>query len=273
MAPAGRPTRGCAVRDRVCVVTGGATGIGRAAAMEMAARGGRVVVSDIDDAAGATTVAEIGAAGGEAAYVHCDVRSRDDIRALMDAAVEKYGGIDLLHNNAGVHESAFSETLTVHELDEEVWDAVYEINLRGVWLCTKYAAPHLLRSTRGPAIVNASSTGGVVGYPMASAYGATKAGVILLTKTTAIDLGPTVRCNCYCPAAVDTPMVSKYFETAEDPDAIIKALVGSHLIPRLGRPEEIARLVCFLGSDDASWITGQSFIIDGGSLAWRGTNA
>ena len=98
-------------------------------------------------------------------------------------------------------------------------------------------------------------------------------GVIVLTKTTAVDLGPTVRCNCYCPAAVDTPMVSKYFETAEDPDAIIRALVGSHIIPRLGKPEEIARLVCFLGSDEASWITGQSFIIDGGSLAWRGTNA
>ena len=261
------------MRDRVCVVTGGAKGIGRAAAMMMAERGGRVVVSDVDDEAGAATVAEIGRAGGEALYVHCDVRSRDDIRALMDAAVEAYGGIDLLHNNAGIHESSIAEQLTVHELDEEVWEEVYEINLRGVWLCTKYAAPHLLRSTRGPAIVNASSTGGVLGYPMASAYGATKGGVIILTKTTAVDLGPTVRCNCYCPAAVDTPMVSRYFETAEDPDAIIRALVGSHIIPRLGKPEEIARLVCFLGSDEASWITGQSFIIDGGSLAWRGTNA
>ena len=260
------------MRDRVCVVTGAGQGIGRAAAMEMAARGGRVVVSDMNDESGVETTALIEAAGGEAVYIHCDVRSRDDIRALVDGAVEAFGGIDLLHNNAGVHESAFSDRLMVHELDEEVWDRVYEINLRGTWLCTKYAAPHLLRSTRGPAIVNASSTGGVLGYPMASAYGATKAGVILLTKTTAIDLGPTVRCNCYCPAAVDTPMVSKYFETAEDPEAIIKALVGSHIIPRLGRPEEVAKLVCVLGSDDASWITGQSFIIDGGSLAWRGAN-
>ena len=240
--------------------------------MMMAERGGRVVVSDVDDEAGAATVAEIGGAGGEALYVHCNVRSGDDIRALMDAAVEAYGGIDVLHNNAGIHESSIAEQLTVHELDEAVWEE-YEINLRGVWLCTKYAAPHLLRSARGPAIVNAASTGGVLGYPMASAYGATKGGVIILTKTTAVDLGPTVRCNCYCPAAVDTPMVSKYFETAEDPDAIIRALVGSHIIPRLGKPEEVARLVCFLGSDEASWITGQSFIIDGGSLAWRGTNA
>jgi NAD(P)-dependent dehydrogenase (short-subunit alcohol dehydrogenase family) len=260
------------MQDRVCVVTGGASGIGRAGAMMMAERGGRVVVSDVDDATGEATVGEITAAGGEAVYVHCDVRSRDDIMGLMEAAVDAFGGIDLLHNNAGIHESAIAEKLTVHELDEEVWEAVYEINLRGTWLCTKYAAPHLLASKRSPAIVNAASTGGVLGYPMASAYGATKGGVIVLTKTTAVDLGPTVRCNCYCPAAVDTPMVSKYFETADDPDAIIAALVGSHIIPRLGRPEEIAKLVCFLGSDDASWITGQSFIIDGGSLAWRGTN-
>ena len=108
---------------------------------------------------------------------------------------------------------------------------------------------------------------------MAAAYCSTKGAMIQLTRVTAIDLAPTVRCNCYCPAAVDTPMVSRYFETAEDPDAIIRALVGSHIIPRLGKPEEVARLVCFLGSDEASWITGQSFIIDGGSLAWRGTNA
>jgi NAD(P)-dependent dehydrogenase (short-subunit alcohol dehydrogenase family) len=261
------------LEDKVCVVTGSGGGIGRAAAIEMASRGAKVVVSDVNHEGGAETVRLIHAAGGEAHYIPCNVRSRDEIQDLMEGTVEKYGGIDVLHNNAGVHESSFSDTLTVHELDEEVWEAVYEINLRGVWLCTKYAAPHLLKSTKGPAIVNASSVGGVIGYPMASAYGATKGGVITLTKTTAIDLAPTVRCNCYCPAAVDTPMVSKYFETAPDKDAIIKALVGSHLIPRLGRPEEVAKLVCFLASDESSWITGQSFIIDGGSLAWRGTNA
>ena len=261
------------MQDRVCVVTGGASGIGRAAAKEMAARGGRVVVSDIDDATGAATVAEITDAGGEAVYVHCNVRSRDEIQTLMDAAVEAFGGIDLLHNNAGIHESAhLGQAHRARARRGGLGGGLRDQPARHLALHQVRGAPPAGLEA-GPAIVNASSTGGVLGYPMASAYGATKGGVIVLTKTTAIDLGPTVRCNCYCPAAVDTPMVSKYFETAEDPDAIIRALVGSHIIPRLGRPEEIAKLVCFLGSDDASWITGQSFIIDGGSLAWRGTNA
>ena len=130
----------------------------------------------------------------------------------------------MLHNNAGVHDSDFSGELTVDTLPLDVWDKVYEINLRGLWYCTRYAAPYLRESTRGPAIVNAASIGGVTGYPMASAYCSTKGAVIQLTKTTAIDLAPTVRCNCYCPGSVDTPMIQKYFEAAEDKEAIERAL-------------------------------------------------
>ncbi len=259
---------------KVCLVTGSGGGIGRATAIEMARQGARgVVVTDVNDAGGEETVRMVEEAGAAAHYIHCNVRSVEEIQALINGAVERFGGIDVLHNNAGVHESDFGTELTVDGLSEEIWDTVYEINLRAVWLCTKYAAPHLKRSTNGPAIVNAASTGGVMGYPMASAYCATKGGVVQLTKTTAIDLAPQVRCNCYCPAAVDTPMIQKYFEAAEDKDAIQKMLVGSHLIPRVGKPEEVAKLVCFLASDDAAWITGGAYLIDGGSLAWRGSNA
>jgi NAD(P)-dependent dehydrogenase (short-subunit alcohol dehydrogenase family) len=261
------------LEDKVCVVTGSGGGIGRATALEMTRRGARVVVSDVNDDGGRETVGLVQEAGGEAEYIHCDVRDREQVQALMDGAAERFGGIDVLHNNAGVHESDFTGDLSVDTLPDEVWDRVYEINLRGVWYCTKAAAPYLRASQRGPAIVNASSTGGLTGYPMASAYCATKGAVVQLTKTTAIDLGPDVRCNCYCPAAVDTPMIQKYFEAAEDREAIEKALIGSHLIPRVGKPEEIAGLVCFLASEDAAWITGAAYVIDGGSLAWRGANA
>jgi NAD(P)-dependent dehydrogenase (short-subunit alcohol dehydrogenase family) len=260
------------LEDKVCVVTGAGSGIGRETAIEMGRRGARVVVSDVVDAAGEETVALAEAEGGRARYVHCDVRDPAQIEALMAAADDAYGSIDVLHNNAGVQESDFTTDTAVDTLPNDVWDALYEINLRAVWLATKFAAPYLRRSQRGPAIVNASSTGGLTGYPMCPAYNATKGAVIQLTKATAIDLAPTVRCNCYCPAAVDTPMVQKYFAAAEDEGALRAALVGSHLIPRLGEPSDIASLVCFLASDEASWITGTAITIDGGSLAWRGSN-
>ncbi|MHB1538990.1 MAG: SDR family NAD(P)-dependent oxidoreductase [Solirubrobacteraceae bacterium] len=261
------------LEDKVCVVTGSGGGIGRATAVEMARRGARVLVSDVNDDGGAETCTLVEEVGGEAIYLHCDVRDERQIEALMSTAAQRFGGIDVLHNNAGVQESDFTQEAAVDTLPGEVWDAVYEINLRAVWLATKHAAPHLKRSQRNPAIVNAASTGGMLGYPMCPAYSATKGAVIQLTKATAIDLAPTVRCNCYCPAAVDTPMVRKYFAAAPDEQALTKALVGSHLIPRLGQPEEIAKLVCFLASDEASWITGSAYMIDGGSLAWRGSNA
>jgi NAD(P)-dependent dehydrogenase (short-subunit alcohol dehydrogenase family) len=257
--------------DKVCVVTGSSSGIGRAAALEMASRGAKVVVSDIDDAGGEAVVGEIGEAGGAATYVHADMRSGSDIKDLMDAAVERFGRLDVLHANAGVHETDFTQETRVDLLSEEVWDRVVDVNLKAVWLCAKHAMPHL-RASGGGAIVNAASVGGLIGYPMGPAYCSTKAAIMNLTKCMAIDFAPdNVRVNCYCPAAIDTAMTRKYWEAADDKDAIQKALIGSHLIRRIGRPEEVAKLVCFLASDDASFITGSAYVIDGGSLAWRGT--
>jgi NAD(P)-dependent dehydrogenase (short-subunit alcohol dehydrogenase family) len=260
---------GSGLEEKVCVVTGSADGIGRATAVEMARRGARVVVSDVNDDMGAETVKLAEEAGGEAHYIHCDVRDVGQVEALMTGAAERFGGIDVLHNNAGVHESAFTTELAVDTLPLEVWDAVYEINLRGVWYCTRFAAPYLKQSTRGPAIVNAASTGGHTGYPMLPIYGPTKGGVLQLTKVTAVDLAP-VRCNSYSPGSTDTAMIRGYTEAAEDKEAVWRTQTETHLIRRLGDPIDIARLVCFLASDEAAWITGQDFLIDGGSLAWRG---
>jgi len=256
------------LEDKVCIVTGSADGIGKATALEMAKRGGKVVVTDIQDTMGEETVAQITGAGGEAIYVHCDVRKLDDVQGMIKAAVDRFGGIDVLHNNAGVHESVFAEELAVDTLPLDAWDAVYEINLRGVWYCTKFAAPYLKASKRGPAIVNASSTAGHAGYPMTPVYGVCKHGIIGLTKQSAIDLAP-VRCNSYSPGSTDTAMIRKYTEAAEDKEAVWRFQTENNLIRRLGDPHDIAQLVCFLASDEASWITGIDVLIDGGSLAWR----
>lgn len=255
---------------KVCVVTGSGSGMGRASAIEMARQGGRVVVTDINIANGAETVATIESEGGAAIFVPCNLRNGEEIKALMDKAAEHFGGIDVLHNNAAIHETDLTDKTSIEDLPEDIWDAVYEVNLKALWLTTRYAVPYLKQS-KSAAIVNVASTGAFVSYPQAGAYCATKGGVLLLTKATAVDLAKYgIRCNCYCPGAIETPMMQKYLEAAEDKTAIMSVLTGAHLIPRLGRPEEVAKLACFLASDDASFITGASYVIDGGTLAWRG---
>jgi NAD(P)-dependent dehydrogenase (short-subunit alcohol dehydrogenase family) len=256
---------------KVCIVTGAGSGMGRASAIEMSAQGGCVIVTDINKAAADETAAAITAAGGESRTFVCNLRKADEIKALMEFAGDTFGGIDVLHNNAAIHETDLTKHTSVEDLPEEVWDIVYEINLKALWLTTKYAAPFLKASKLGPSIVNVASTGAFVSYPQAGAYCATKGGVLMFTKAAAVDLAPYgVRCNCYCPGAIDTPMMQKYYEAAPDKEQILSVLTGAHLIPRLGKAEEIAKLACFLASDDSSFITGAAYVIDGGTLAWRG---
>jgi NAD(P)-dependent dehydrogenase (short-subunit alcohol dehydrogenase family) len=262
------------LEGKVAIVTGAGQGIGAATAVKMCEEGARVVVADVNEETGSAVVERIRTEGGEAAFVRCDVAEVEDVKRLLDETARVFGRLDVLHNNAGVHETNFTETAQSHELAEEIWDRVIAINLRGTWLCSKYAAP-LLAEAGGGVIVNAASIGGLVGYPLGGAYGPSKAGVIQLTRVMAIELAPQgTRVVCYAPGNTDTPMVQRYYEGAglspEEKEVVRAQLLGTHLVPRLARPEEVADLVIFLASDRAAMINGTCVVIDGGTTAWRG---
>lgn len=257
---------------RVAIVTGGGQGIGAASAHRMAREGASVVVSDVNVDSGESVAESIRASGGSALFVSADVSKGADVKALMTSTVEAFGQLDILHNNAGVHETSFTDRAGFPELEEEVWDRVLAINLKGTWLTSKYAAPILARSGGG-VIVNSASIGGLVGYPMGSAYGPSKAAVIHLTKVLALELASQgTRVNCYAPGNTDTGMVQQFYEggTPEHRRAVEAQLTGSHLFPRLGTPDEVANIVLFLASEESSMMTGACVVVDLGTMAWRG---
>lgn len=259
---------------KVAIVTGAGQGIGRAIAVEMARQGAAgVAVVDRNRDAAAETAELVREAGAEAEAVVCDLREREQIVAAVDGVVATLGAIDVLANNAGIIETALTDQVTVDTLPEEVWDAVYQVNLRAPWLMTKYAASHLRRSTRGPSIVNTASVSGLTGFRHGPAYCTTKGGVIQLTRVTAVDLGPHVRCNCLCPGVIETPLSRAFMEHADDPAELTRKMLSPQLIDRMGSPEEVAKLACFLASDDAAFVTGAVFTIDGGALAWSGVRS
>ena len=253
------------------VITGSAVGIGAGTARLAASRGARVMVSDMNDEAGQQLVAEIQAVGGDAVYQHCDVTDESQVKELMRVADDAFGGIDILHNNAGVHESILSDKLSLETMSRTTFEKVMDINVTGVWLCAKYALPYL-RKSNNASIINAGSTRSLSGYPQCQAYGASKGAVMQLTKMLAVDLAPdSIRVNCYCPGSIQTQIVDNFLAAAPDPKAMLNTMTQTHLIPRMGQPVDVAEVVCFLASPQSSFVNGAVWGIDGGSLAWRGT--
>jgi NAD(P)-dependent dehydrogenase (short-subunit alcohol dehydrogenase family) len=242
--------------DRVALVTGAASGIGRASSLAFAREGARVVLADVDAAGGEESVGMIEAAGGEATFVKTDVTSAADVQRLVDQAVETYGRLDCAHNNAGV----LGNPARTADCSEEEWDRIIAINLKGVWLCMRAEIPQML-AQGGGAIVNTASSAGLTGMPRMPAYVASKHGVAGVTKAAALDYAKkNIRVNAVCPGFIDTPLVQRAGATQAGADKYVPT-------GRIGRPEEVAEAVIWLCSDAASYVTGLCMAVDGAMTA------
>jgi NAD(P)-dependent dehydrogenase (short-subunit alcohol dehydrogenase family) len=249
---------------KVVVITGAAMGIGRVTAQAFAHEGGSIVIGDIDEAGRNETVRLIEDAGGKATAVQCDVRKASDVQNLIQTAVDTYGGVDVLYNSAGVVRYG-----TVEELTEDDWDFQVDINLKGSFLTCKYAIPEM-RKRGGGSIVNTASVQAFASQKTVAAYAASKGGVVSFTTTVALDHAhENIRCNCIAPGSIRTPMLEDAADTfgADDPEGAIVEWGRLHPLGRVGRPEEVANLVLFLGSDESSFCTGGCYRVDGGLLS------
>jgi NAD(P)-dependent dehydrogenase (short-subunit alcohol dehydrogenase family) len=241
---------------RSAVVTGVGSGLGQAIARELAAEGALVLGCDIDDDAGGDTMAGIGA------YLHADVSSERAVEGLIADAVERHGRLDVMVNNAAIQiEQELAETT------EQQLDRILAVNLKGVFFGCKHAV-RAMRPAGGGAIVNVASILGLVGDGILAAYCAAKGGVLGITRATAVQYGRDgIRCNAVCPGDIDTPLVQAYFNTAPDPAALRAQISAEYPLERIAQPREIARAVVFLASEDASFMSGQPLVVDGGLLA------
>ncbi|MBV9134624.1 MAG: SDR family oxidoreductase [Chloroflexi bacterium] len=249
---------------KVALVTGAASGIGRASVLAFARAGARVIAADLDAKGGAETVRLIEEAEGEAHFVRVDVSDERDVERLVAESVQTFGRLDFAHNNAGIG----APPAPLHEADRRAFERVLAVNVTGVWLCLKHEARHMLAAGHpGGAIVNTASLAGLIGFPSNVAYSASKHAVIGITRTAALEYARRgIRVNAVCPAFVHTPMVDS-FVNADPLHFSLDRLAGMQPMGRMGTPEEVAEAVVWLCSDAAAFITGIALPLDGGTSA------
>jgi NAD(P)-dependent dehydrogenase (short-subunit alcohol dehydrogenase family) len=246
------------MKDRIVVVTGSGSGIGRSCAIEFAREGAKVIVVDVNIKGAQETVHQIEEFNGYAEAFKADVSNPDSVQALVEHTIKKYSKIDSLVNNAAIQINK-----TVEDITFEEWNLQMSVNVGGIFLCSKYFLPYL-RQTKG-SIVSMSSVNGFFVEPMCAGYCATKAAIIGLTKAMAIDHGHEgVRVNCICPGYIDAGLAEGYFQSQPDPAKARVEAGKLHALWRIGRPEEVGRVAVFLASDEASFMTGASVVVDGG---------
>ena len=246
--------------NKVALITGGASGLGRATALAFGQADAKVVVSDVSEEGGQETVEMIRSAGGEATFVRTDVTNPTEVADLVRSAVHAYGRIDFALNNAGIG----GPMMPMHEYPDDAWRTVLDVNLSGVWYCMKYEIQQMLEQGGG-SIVNLASIAGLIGAPRLSAYAASKHAVVGLTKTVALEyVRQGIRINAICPGWTDTPMVRD--PTAEDKTLTDRLTAG---VParRLGKPEEMAAAVLYLCSEESAFMVGHAMVLDGGIVA------
>jgi NAD(P)-dependent dehydrogenase (short-subunit alcohol dehydrogenase family) len=256
------------LEDRVCIVTGASAGVGEAVAERFAAEGATVVCASRSTDAGERVAAALRRRGGRAEFIRVDVCRTPDVDALARAVLARHGRIDVLVNNAGV-----GLLRDVEEMTDAEYDYVMDVNVRGVFLACRHVLPAMLRQGRG-SIVNVASVASFAAFRRDAVYCASKGAVVMLTRTLALDYADRgIRVNAICPGFIETQQLQAFCAGQEDPDAAYAGVVAMHPIGRVGRPSEVAGAALFLASDDASFVTGASLVVDGGLLTRTGSGA
>ncbi|CRK80264.1 SDR family NAD(P)-dependent oxidoreductase [Neobacillus massiliamazoniensis] len=248
------------LRDKVVLITGAGSGIGKCTALLFAKEGAIVIVNDVDPENGKKTVAEIYEANGEACFIHADVTDAESVKAMVEEAINKFGRIDVLFNNAGI-----SGVGKLHEIDLEAWSKTLNVNINGVMLPSKYVLPYMMKERKG-SIINMSSCIAEMGLANRASYSTTKGAILALTKSMQVDYAAyNIRVNAILPGTILTPFVENYLKQSyENPEAAIEQIKKRQLSGELGKPEDVAYAALFLASDESKFMMGSPLYIDGG---------